>query len=155
VSAPGQAAARPESAWRSWAVRGALMAQLRAAGRFAPRLRQVAVQRSAPECPAAYPPHRPREVSPETELDSMVLRRRAAALDSAAQPRAGSALRKVVVLLPLAERPAAALESVLLQAASAPQVLVWCRAAVRQMARPSAEFAARARRLAGPVVSAG
>ncbi len=104
---------------------------------------------------AAYPHLHLREVSPETELDSMVLRRRAAALDSAAQPRAGSALRKVVVLLPLAERPAAALESVLLQAASAPQVLVWRRAAVRQMARPSAELAARARRLAGPVVSAG
>jgi hypothetical protein len=62
----------------------------------------------------------------------------------------------VVVLLPLAERPAAALESALLQAVwAAPQVTVWRRAAVRQMARPSAEFAARARRLAGPVVSAG
>jgi hypothetical protein len=127
------------------------MAQLRAAGRFAHRLHQLAVQRSAPECPAAAHPHlHLREVSPEAELDSMVLRRRAAALDSAAQLRAGSALPKVVVLRRLAVRPAAALQSAVQQVA---QVIVWCPAAVRQMARPSAE--ARARRLAGPVVSAG
>jgi hypothetical protein len=50
----------------------------------------MAMQRSAPECPAAcrcaavtaaYPPHRLREVLPETELDSTALRRRAAALE--------------------------------------------------------------------------
>jgi hypothetical protein len=104
---------------------------------------------------AAYPHLHLREVSPETELDSMVLRRRAAALDSAALLPAGSELPKVVALRRLAERPAAALESALLQAAWVAQVIVWRPAAVRQMARPSAEFAARARRWAGPVVSAG
>jgi len=55
-----------------------------------------------------------RAVSPETELDSRVLRRRAA-LDSAALRREGSALPKVLVLYPLAVRTAA-LESALPQA---------------------------------------
>jgi len=50
-------------------------------------------------------------------------------------------------LRPLAVRTAA-LESAL------PQAIVWRRAAAREMARPSAGLAARARRLAGPVVSA-
>jgi len=52
-------------------------------------------------------------------------------------------------------RRAAALESALLQAGrAAPEAIVWRPAAVREMARSSAEFAVRARRLAGPVVSA-
>jgi hypothetical protein len=93
VSAPGQAAARAESAWRPSAVRVALTAQLRVARRFAHRLRQVAVQRS--ELPAEHPPLRLRAVSPETELDSRALR------------RAGSAIPKVLVLRPLAVRTAA------------------------------------------------
>ena len=127
------------------------------------RLRQVAVRHSAPECPAAcrcaavtaaYPPLRRWAVLPETELDSRALRQRAA-LDSAAR-RAGSAIPKVLVLRPLAVRTAAALESALLQAGwAAPEAIVWRPAAVREMARFSAEFAVRARRLAGPVVSAG
>jgi len=131
----------------------------------------VAVQRSelperhsAPECPAAclyaamtaaHRHLRLRAVSPETELDSTALRRRAAALKSAALRRAGSALPKVLVLRPLAVWRAAALESALLQAGrAAPEAIVWRPAAVREMARSSAEFAVRARRLAGPVVSA-
>ncbi len=119
---------------------------------------------SAPECSAAcryaavtaaYPLLRLRVVSPETELDSTALRRRAAALKSAALRRAGSALPKVLVLRPLAVWRAAALESALLQAGrAAPEAIVWRPAAVREMARSSAEFAVRARRLAGPVVSA-
>jgi len=77
-------------------------------------------------------------------------------LDSAARRRAGSAIPKVLVLRPLAVRTAAALESALLQAGwAAPEAIVWRPAAVREMARFSAEFAVRARRLAGPVVSAG
>jgi hypothetical protein len=83
-----------------------------------------------------------RAVSPETELDSRALRRE------------GSALPKVLVLYPLAVRTAA-LESALPQAGwAAPLAIVWRRAAAREMARPSAGLAARARRLAGPVVSA-
>jgi len=75
-------------------------------------------------------------------------------LDSAALRRAGSALPKVLVLYPLAVRTAA-LESALPQAGwAAPLAIVWRRAAAREMARPSAGLAARARRLAGPVVSA-
>ncbi|HEY3031177.1 MAG TPA: hypothetical protein VGJ68_13480, partial [Bradyrhizobium sp.] len=47
------------------------------------------------------------------------------------------------------------LESALLQAAwAAPQVIVWRPAAAREMVRPSAGLAVRARRRAGPVVSA-
>ena len=53
-------------------------------------------------------------------------------------------------------RRAAALDSALLQAGwAAPKAVVWRPAAVRETARPSAEFAVQARRLAGPVVSAG
>ena len=110
------------------------------------------MRHSAPECPAAcrcaavtaaYPPLRLREVLPETELDSRALRQRAA-LDSAARRRAGSAIPKVLVLRPLAVRTAAALESALLQAGwAAPEAIVWRPAAVREMARFSAEFAAR------------
>jgi hypothetical protein len=101
----------------------------------------VAVQRS--ELPAEHPPLRLRAVSPETELDSRALR------------RAGSAIPKVLVLRPLAVRKAA-LGSALLQAGwAAPQAIVWRPAAEREMARSSAEVAVRARRLAGPVVSAG
>ena len=121
------------------------------------------MRHSAPECPAAcrcaavtaaYPLRR-WAVLPETELDSRALRQRAA-LDSAARRRAGSAIPKVLVLRPLAVRTAAALESALLQAGwAAPEAIVWRRAAVREMARFSAEFAVRARRLAGPAVSAG
>jgi hypothetical protein len=130
----------------------------------------VAVQRSelperhsAPECSAArryaataaHPRLRLRAVSPETELDSTALRRRAAAVDSAALRRAGSAIPKVVVLRPLAVRTAAALELALLQAGwAAPEAIAWRPAAVPEMARSSAEVAVRARRLAGPVVSA-
>ena len=120
------------------------------------------MRHSAPECPAAcrcaavtaaYPPLRRWAVLPETEL---ALLPRAAALDSAARRRAGSAIPKVLVLRPLAVRTAAALESALLQAGwAAPEAIVWRRAAVREMARFSAEFAVRARRLAGPAVSAG
>jgi hypothetical protein len=103
----------------------------------------VAVQRSeqperhsAPECSAvvlrcaavtaAYPDLRLRVVSPETELDSRALRRRAAALGSAVL-RVGWAM---------------------------PEAIVWCPAAVREMARSSAEVAVQALRSAGPVVSA-
>jgi len=121
------------------------------------------VRHSAPECPAAcrcaavtaaYPLRR-WAVLPETELDSRALRQRAA-LDSAARRRAGSAIPKVLVLRPLAVRTAAALESAPLQAGwAAPEAVVWRPAAVREMARFSAEFAVRARRLAGPAVSAG
>src|SRR5204862_7176810 len=153
----------PGAARRPWAVRGALTARLRAAVQSAHRLRQVAVRHSAPECPAAcrcavvtaaYPPLRRWAVLPETELDSRALRQRAAE-DSAAR-RAGSAIPKVLVLRPLAVRTAAALESALLQAGwAAPEAIVWRPAAVREMARFSAEFAVRARHLAGPVVSAG
>ena len=120
------------------------MAQLRAAGRFAHRLHQLAVQRSAPECPAAAHPHlHLREVSPEAELDSMVLRRgaaaldsalrqRAAALDSAALRRVGSALTALAIALrPLAVRTVAALESALLQA-------VWALMALAIPLRPLA-----------------
>jgi hypothetical protein len=79
----------------------------------------------------------------------------AAALDSAALRPVGSAIPKVLVLCPLAVRTAAALESALLQAGWAtPEAIVWRPAAVREMARSSAEVAVRARRLAGPVVSA-
>jgi len=104
---------------------------------------------------AAYPPLRRWAVLPETESDWRALRQRAA-LDSAARRRAGSAIPKVLVLRPLAVRTAAALESALLQAGwAAPEAIVWRPAAVREMARFSAEFAVRARHLAGPVVSAG
>ena len=103
---------------------------------------------------AAYPLRR-WAVLPETELDSRALRQRAAS-DSAARRRAGSAIPKVLVLRPLAVWTAAALESALLQAGwAAPEAIVWRPAAVREMARFSAEFAVRARRLAGPAVSAG
>ena len=121
------------------------------------------MRHSAPECPAAcrcaavtaaYPLRR-WAVLPETELDSRALRQRAA-LDSAARRRAGSAIPKVLVLRPLAVRTAAALESAPLQAGwAAPEAVVWRPAAVREMARFSAEFAVRARHLAGPAVSAG
>jgi hypothetical protein len=84
-------------------------------------------------------------------LDSTALHRRAAAFDSAALPRAGSALPKELALRPLVVRTVAALESALLQAAwAAPQVIVWRPAAVREMVRPSAGLTVRA----GPVVSA-
>jgi hypothetical protein len=99
---------------------------------------------------AAYPHLRLREVLPEAELDSTALHRRAAAFDSAALPRAGSALPKELALRPLVVRTVAALESALLQAAwAAPQVIVWRPAAVREMVRPSAGLTVRA----GPVVS--
>ena len=104
---------------------------------------------------AAYPPLRRWAVLPETELDSRALRQRAAE-DSAARRRAGSAIPKVLVLRPRAVRTAAALELAPLQAGwAAPEAIVWRPAAVREMARFSAEFAVRARHLAGPVVSAG
>ena len=97
-----------------------------------------------------------RAVSPETGLDSVALRRKAAALHPAARRRVEWVLPKVLVFRPLAARTAAALESALLQAGwAAPEAIVWRPAAVREMARFSAEFAARARHLAGPVVSAG
>ena len=125
------------------------------------------MRHSAPECPAAcrcaavtaaYPLRR-WAVLPETELDSRALRQRAA-LDSAARRRAGSAIPKVLVLRPLAVRTAAALGSaarlpagpvVALAIASHPPA-----ESVPEGARSSAaEFAVRARRLAGPAVSAG
>ncbi len=97
-----------------------------------------------------------RAVSPETGLDSVALRRKAAALHPAARRRVEWVLPKVLVLRPLAARTAAALESALLQAGwAAPEAIVWRPAAVREMARFSAEFAVRARRLAGRAVSAG
>ena len=121
------------------------------------------MRHSAPECPAAcrcaavtaaYPLRR-WAVLPETELDSRALRQRAA-LDSAPRRRAGSAIPKVLVLRPLAVWTAAVLESALPQVGwAAPEAIVWRPAAVREMARFSAEFAVRARRLAGPAVSAG
>jgi hypothetical protein len=113
---------------------------------------------SAPECSVAcrqaavtavYPPLRLRAVSRETELDSRARRRRAAAQESAALRRAGSAIPKVLVLRPLAA-VTAALGLALLQAGWAvAQAIVW------RPARSSAGFEVRARRLAGLVVSAG
>jgi hypothetical protein len=104
---------------------------------------------------AAYPDLRLRAVSPETELDSRALRRRAAVLGSAALRRAGSAIPKVLVLRPLAVRTAVALESALLRVGWAtPEAIVWRPAVVGEMARSSAEFAVQAPRSAGPVVSA-
>jgi hypothetical protein len=129
----------------------------------------VAVQRSelpaqrhsAPDCSAACryvamaarPRLRLRAVLPET--DSRALRLRAAALDSAALRRAGSAIPKVVVLRLPAVRTAAALELALLRAGwAAPWAIAWRPAAVPEMARSSAALAMRARRLAESVVSA-
>jgi len=74
-------------------------------------------------------------------------------LESVALRRAGSARPKVLALPPLAVWAVAGLESALPQAA--PEAIVWRPAAAREMARLSAEVEGRARRLAGPVVSAG
>jgi len=74
-------------------------------------------------------------------------------LDSAGRRRAESVLPKALALPPLAVRAVAALESALPQAA--PEAIVWRPAAAREMARLSAEVEGRARRLAGPAVSAG
>ena len=162
MSALGLAVVGPEAARRPQAARGALTAQLRAAAKSAHR---VAVQRSelserhsAPECSAVCRDAAAhlRLRAPETGLDSVALRRRAVAWHPAARRRVEWVLPKVLVLRPLAARTAAALESALLQAGwAAPEAIVWRRAAVREMARFSAEFAVQARRLAGPAVSAG
>ena len=161
MSALGLAVVGPEAARRPQAARGALTAQLRAAAKSAHR---VAVQRlelserhSAPECSAVCRDAAAhlRLRAPETGLDSVALRRRAVAWHPAARRRVEWVLPKVLVLRPLAVRTAAALESALLQAGwAAPEAIVWRPAAVREMARFSAEFAVRARHLAGPVVSA-
>jgi len=102
---------------------------------------------------AARPRLRLRAVSPET--DSRALRLRAAALDSAALGRGGSAISKVVVLRLPAVRTAAVLESGLLRAGwAAPWAIAWRPAAVPETVRSSAALAVRVRRSAGPVVSA-